>query len=253
MKIQYIEEIKKSIEEANLVVVGLGEEWNVSPDTQSSSIYQTVMSDLKAHPEYQWLLPYFYYKWTDDKLQQAYKNLFDLLKDKNYFVVATTTNRSFVPFVRDERFVMPCGTEEYMCKEGLFRSMEYTGFLDSLEAYIKGEISFDGIQFVKNEAGEVVPFNNIFAPGYKEEGYLPQWSKYMSWLQGTMNRKVCLLELGAGLQFPSVIRFPFEKMAYFNQKATCFRVHRTLYQLTEEMAERSVSVPMHAVELFEDK
>ena len=82
MKIQYIEEIKKSIEEANLVVVGLGEEWNVSPDTQSSSIYQTVMSDLKAHPEYQWLLPYFYYKWTDDKLQQAYKNLFDLLKDK---------------------------------------------------------------------------------------------------------------------------------------------------------------------------
>ena len=75
----------------------------------------------------------------------------------------------------------------------------------------------------------------------------------MSWLQGTMNRKVCLLELGAGLQFPSVIRFPFEKMAYFNQKATWFWVHRTLYQLTEEMAERSVSVPMHAVKLFEDK
>ena len=253
MKIQYIEEIKKSIEEANLVVVGLGEEWNVSPDTQSSSIYQTVMSDLKAHPEYQWLLPYFYYKWTDDKLQQAYKNLFDLLKDKNYFVVATTTNRGFVPFVREDRFVMPCGTEEYMCNEDLSKSMEYTRFVESLEAYKKGEISFEGIQFVKNEAGEVIPFNNIFAPGYKEEGYLPQWSKYMSWLQGTMNRKVCLLELGAGLQFPSVIRFPFEKMAYFSQKATCFRVHRTLYQLTEEMAERSVSVPMHAVELFEDK
>ena len=175
MKIQYIEEIKKSIEEANLVVVGLGEEWNVSPDTQSSSIYQTVMSDLKAHPEYQWLLPYFYYKWTDDKLQQAYKNLFDLLKDKNYFVVATTTNRGFVPFVREDRFVMPCGTEEYMLNEELSKSMEYTRFVESLEAYKKGEISFEGIQFVKNEAGEVIPFNNIFAPGYKEEGYLPQW------------------------------------------------------------------------------
>ena len=72
----------------------------------------------------------------------------------------------------------------------------------------------------------------------------------MSWLQGTMNRKTCLLELGAGLQFPSVFRFPFEKMAYFNRKVTCFRVHKSLYQLTEEMAERSKSVPVHAVQLF---
>lgn len=74
----------------------------------------------------------------------------------------------------------------------------------------------------------------------------------MRWLQGTMNRKVCLLELGAGLQFPSVIRFPFEKMTYFNQKATCFRVHKTLYHLTEEMAERSVSVSQNSVDFFAD-
>lgn len=253
MQIHYTDEIKKHIEQAKLVVVGLGEEWNVSPDMQMKEVYRRVMNDLKLNPQYQWLLPYFYYKWTDDKLLQAYKNLFNILKDKNYFVVATTTNRSFLPFVKEERFVMPCGTEEYMCNEALSESSEFSEFIQSLEQYLQGEISFNEIQFVREESGEIVMFNNIYAPGYREEGYLPKWSMYMKWLQGTMNRKVCLLELGAGLQFPSVIRFPFEKMAYFNQKATCFRVHRTLYQLTEEMAVRSISVPMHAVELFEDK
>lgn len=251
----YFEDIKKNIEEANLVVVGLGEEWNVSSDAKAGSTYQRVMDDLQAHPDYQWLLPYFYYKLTDEKLKKAYRVLFQLLEGKNYYVVATTVNRSFAPFVRDERFVMPCGNEKHMCDDALSASEEHIAFVKSLNTYFAGEISFGKIAFVRDEEGQAVPFNNIYAPGYKEEGYLPQWSKYMSWLQGTMNRNVCLLELGAGLQFPSVIRFPFEKMAYFNQKATCFRVHKTLYHLTEEMAERSVSVPMNAVDLFssEDK
>ena len=253
MQTQYIEDIKNSIKEEELVVVGLGEEWNLSLDTQQSETYQKIVNDLKMHPEYQWLLPYIYYKLTDVKLLQAYQNLFGLLEGKNYFVVATTMNRSFVPFVREGRFVMPCGTEESMCDEALSVSAEHRDFLESLEAYMRGDIPFESIQFVKDSNGEVIPFNNIYAPGYKEEAYLPQWNKYMSWLQGTMNRKVLLLELGVGLQFPSVIRFPFEKMTYFNQKAICYRVHKTLYQLTEEMADRSISVPLHAVAVFEDK
>ena len=63
MQIHYIDEIKKHIEQAKLVVVGLGEEWNVSPDVQKKEAYQRVMNDLKINPQYQWLLPYFYYKW----------------------------------------------------------------------------------------------------------------------------------------------------------------------------------------------
>lgn len=246
----YLEDIKNNIQEADLVVVGLGEEWNISPNMQKSDAFVRIQTDLSAHLEYRWLLPYFYYKLTDETLKKAYSTLFQLLEGKNYYVVATTSNRSFVPFVYNERFVMPCGSEEFMCDEALSASEGYPEFIQSLDAYINGESIFDEILFVKDEADKVITFNNIYAPGYKEEGYLPKWSTYMSWLQGTMNRKTCLLELGAGLTFPSVFRFPFEKMAYFNRKAMCFRVHKSLYQLTEEMAERSKSIPVHAVELF---
>lgn len=247
---QYLEKIKNSIADAELVVVGLGEEWNISPKAQEGELFQRIKADLAARPQYQWLLPYFYHKWTDDTLKKAYAGLFSMLEGKNYYVVATTVNRSFVPFVRDTRYVMPCGTEESMCDEVLSKSVEQTAFLESLDRYLTGEIPFEEIAFVKKEDGGVLAFNNIYAAGYREEGYLPAWNAYMQWLQGTMNRKTCLLELGAGLQFPSVIRFPFEKMAYFNQKAVCFRVHGHLYQLTEEMADRSISVPVNAAELF---
>ena len=50
------------------------------------------------------------------------------------------------------------------------------------------------------------------------------------------------MELGAGMEYPSVIRFPFEKVVYFNRKAYLYRIHSRLYQLTEELKGRGTSV-----------
>lgn len=247
---EYLTQISESIQDAELVVVGLGEEWNVSEATKKDTNYQRILADVKTHPEYQWLMPYVYERLTDDSLRVAYSNLFKMLEGKNYFVVATTMNPAFLPYAKADRVVMPCGNAFKMCDENLSEREDYPEFLASIDAYIADEISIEEIAFVKDAQGNLVPFNNVLAPNYKEEGYLPVWNLYMRWLQGTMNRKVCLLELGAGLDYPSVFRFPFEKMVYFNQKAKCFRVHSFLYQLAEEMADRSVSVPMYAVTLF---
>ncbi len=283
---EYLSNIKEHILAADLVVIGLGEEWNISPNAKESAAYQRIIADLQEQPEYRWILPYVYRELTDDTLRNAYKNLFDMLEGKNYYVVATTVNRSFLSFVKNDRAVMPCGSDACMRDNmlsiwsekivetedaGMVHSAEnsmetenkegtgadknkcdYQAFINSLQAYISGEISLSQVSFARDEAGEVIPFNSVYADGYEEKGYLQDWSKYMSWLQGTMNRKTCLLELGAGLQFPGVFRFPFEKMTYYNRKAFCFRVHHALYQLTEEMAERSASVPVNAVELFAD-
>ena len=69
-----------------------------------------------------------------------------------------------------------------------------------------------------------------------------QWEKYMKWLQGTVNRKLCVLELGVGMLYPTVIRWPFEKVVYFNQKSNIFRIHSKLYQLTEEIKDRGYKI-----------
>ena len=75
----------------------------------------------------------------------------------------------------------------------------------------------------------------------------PMWDKYTKWLQGTLNRNVLKLELGVGLKYPGVIRFPFEKAAYFNKKADFIRVHGRLYQMTEELGDKGISIAQNAV------
>ena len=85
---------------------------------------------------------------------------------------------------------------------------------------------------------------------YDETGYLDKWSRYTKWLQGTVNKKLCILELGVGLAYPTVIRWPNEKIVTYNNNSFMFRVHDKLYQLSEGIGERAKSVaenPMNII------
>lgn len=88
-----------------------------------------------------------------------------------------------------------------------------------------------------DKTGNVVQNND-----YDESAYLPQWEVYKKWLQNTLNKKLLILELGVGFQFPTVVRWPFEKIAYFNLKSDFVRIHNEFAQLTSEIKERSISV-----------
>ena len=95
--------------------------------------------------------------------------------------------------------------------------------------------------------------NVITNSDYDESGYLPQWQAYQTWLGNTLNRDLVILELGVGFSYPSVLRFPDEKMTFFNQKSTLVRVHSELSQVPKEIAERSIMVAESPVELFMGK
>ena len=70
--------------------------------------------------------------------------------------------------------------------------------------------------------GKKLILNNIYTDSYDENGYLNNWTQYMKWLQLTLNKKLGIVELGVNLDFPSVIRWPFEKAGYLNKKAFAF-------------------------------
>jgi hypothetical protein len=66
-----------------------------------------------------------------------------------------------------------------------------------------------------------------------------------------MGHKLCILELGVGFQYPQVIRWPFEKITYFNQKATLIHVHSKLPQIAEEIGMRGISIGMTPLEFLD--
>ena len=65
---------------------------------------------------------------------------------------------------------------------------------------------------------------------------------------GYINKKLCILELGVDMTYPSIIRWPFEKVAFYNNKAHFVRVNERLYHMSEEIKDKGISVPKNAVE-----
>lgn len=76
------------------------------------------------------------------------------------------------------------------------------------------------------------------------------WNDYMKWLSFTLNRHLLVVELGVGFSNPMVIRFPFEKTVFLNQKSKMYRVHPVLPQVTAEIAERGTAIQENPLSLF---
>lgn len=183
----------------------------------------------------------------DDKAIEAYNVLAKLLEGKNYFVVTLCDDdKIYKSNLREDRIVAPCGTYtrlqcEEVCTNEIYSVQDYIEKLDN------------GEELVCPKCGKKLIMNRIQNRKYSEEGYLKQWQLYMKWLQGSVNRKLCILELGVGMKFPSVIRWPFEKVAFINQKAQFIRVHDYLYQLTEDLKEKGVSIQMEPVDFLRNQ
>ena len=77
-----------------------------------------------------------------------------------------------------------------------------------------------------------------------------QWNGYMNWLSRTLNRKLVILELGEGFLQPTIIRWPFERTVMINQKSCMYRVHKTFYQIADEIKARAFAVKADSVEFF---
>ena len=212
--------IRQLIEEADLVLVGIGNEF-----------------------EKRRFL-------AEEDALQALNNLALILQKKNYFVVSTCTNDiAKKSQLQSDRIVQPCGSSAKKqcvnrCEEGLqeLNSQEYEAL--SSERFEPEEMDLGKCP----KCGSNLVLNTVYTESYDENGYLKDWSRYTKWLQGTLNKKLCILELGVDLSYPSIIRWPFEKVAFYNNKAHFVRVNEKLYHMSEEIKEKGISVSKNAVE-----
>lgn len=259
----------EKISEADLILVGLGEEFNIPQNTERRKKYQKYREILLESGK-GWMLPELISFLSEEEACHNEKDseseavckglcrLAELLQNKNYFVVSVSVNDkiSQVPW-KEGRLVAPCGTGyRKQCENGCASVLKecsqeekagIRNFIRNLEStpFHEEEAAFLGIC---PECGKPMVLNNIYAEHYNENGYLGQWNLYTKWLQGTLNKKILLLELGVGMQFPSVIRWPFEKIAFFQKKAEFYRINEKLYHMSEELKGKGNSIAMNAVE-----
>lgn len=248
-------ELKQKVEDAEVVLIGIGEEFNEKFEHISSyPMLARGLEQIENREELTWMIPFFEKMYLDEqqdtKILQAYRNLYELVKNKNYFIVTTCIDGTIEKAGFDQnKIVEPCGNYSRLqcsqkCNTQLYDSDTY---VRKIKAVLESEGDLTRVeQPLCPNCGKPLEFNQIVSANYLEEGYLSQWQKYTKWLQLTLNHKLCILELGVGMNLPSVIRWPFEKVAFFNQKASFFRINETLYQLTEDLGDKGISIEGNA-------
>ncbi len=219
------QKIKQSMQEADKVLVGIGTELEFPEDGDA------------------------------ERYKSAYANLQNRLAGKDYFIISLCMDDMiYTSFSEEDNIVCPCGGLRLLqctdaCTKELYPVREICAEAVPYLEKTQWKIAEDMLPVCPN-CGKPLTFNNIRTENYLEEGYLEQWAKYKTWLQSTINRKLCMIELGVGMQFPSVIRWAFDKLAYYNQKAEFYRVHSSLYQQTKENGGRGYSIKEHGLDFL---
>lgn len=250
------------LEKADMILVGLGEDFELKKLLRTQPEYNQNLQKLNM-AEQNWRIPFldaYFIKKYKKELFEAYRKLEQLIRNKNYFMISTAMNETVYEsgYFEEEKIVTPCGGyHKLQCSDGCKESLSVLTEeqIRLLEKCCSGEAEWTECSIgICRHCGKPLYFNNIYLEHYLEEGYLPAWDRYMKWTQGTLNKQVMVLELGVGLTYPNIIRWPFEKIAFFNQKASFYRVNETLYQMPEELQHKGVGIPRNAVDfLLEQK
>ena len=208
----------------------------------------------------EWIVPYVEMVMLERigaEIKTAYSQLSECLNNKNYYIISLCQDGWIKKSgLNTDRITEPCGTYEVLqCSEGCNHELYDLpeALSEQIRRFIAGEITEEDLkQPVCPKCGSPLVFNQVEAENYVEEGYLAKWQKYKLWLQGTVNKKLCVLELGVGMKYPTVIRWPFEKVVFFNQKAELFRVHSKLYQMTEEIKEKGYGICSSPIDFLKE-
>ncbi len=163
--------------------------------------------------------------------------------------------KTIINHIKDAELVLVGIGEQFAADragEAVVRAYEKLSFFLEGKNYFVITTCTDGLlhQAGLKEDRIVCPLSEENGDAEENGKEMSAWDRYMKWLQGTLNRKLLVLELGVGLICPEVIRFPFEKVVFYNQKAELIRVHHKLFQLPAELNGRGISVCEDAVALL---
>ena len=175
-----------------------------------------------------------------------YKELYDLVKDKNYFVITTNVDAQFrkagfdssrIFEVQGDYGLMQCAVG---CHPKLYSDKET----------VENILGHSHDLTVDKEYVPVCPVcgGNMDVHVRKNQYFVQDkaWDEAASRYEEFMKRHAdsgrgVLLELGIGYNTPAIIRFPFERVVYHNPNATLIRLNAEYPDGPAETASRTIS------------
>jgi NAD-dependent SIR2 family protein deacetylase len=289
-----IKNLKNEIENADAIVIGAGAGLSTSAGfIYTGERFQKYFQDFadKYHFEdmysggfypygtleehWAYWSRYIYVNRYMDAPKPLYDRLFELVKDRDYFVLTTNVDHCFQKAGFDKKRLFytqgdyglfqcsePCHDETYDNEEMVRKMVEAQGFIVNKEASEADKTVLsdrnilsipDNTSLKMNIPSELVPLcpkcgkpmsMNLRADStfVEDEGWHRAAERYQNFLRTRKNQRIVYLELGVGYNTPGIIKYPFWQMTMNNPKAAYACLNYGEAYAPEEIAKQSVCI-----------
>jgi NAD-dependent SIR2 family protein deacetylase len=176
---------------------------------------------------------------------KLYKDLYQLVKDKNYFVITTNVDSQFekAGFPSDKVFEIQGNYGYLQCAKGCHDKLYDNESLvkEMVRRTIDCKIPSDLVPKCPLCGGDMAPNLRINQSFVQDEKWYELNKSYHDYLKQSERKKIVYLELGVGFNTPGIIRYPFERMTYHNVDATLIRLNKDHPEGIEENEDKTIS------------
>lgn len=175
-----------------------------------------------------------------------YKQLYGMVKEKDYFVLTTNVDHQFFKagFDNERIFATQGDYGNIQCEKGchqkiydageMFRQMDQARKDCLVPSYMVPKCPVCG--------GNMAMHLRCDQYFVEDENWHEAAKRYGDFLEKAVNKKGVLLELGVGFNTPTIIRFPFEKMMRENRNLSLIRLNLNEAVVSESFGNRAVGI-----------
>ena len=176
----------------------------------------------------------------------TYKNLFNLVKDKEYFVLTTNVDRQFLKagFDSNKVFEVQGALTKIQCSRACHNKL-YDDTEMIKEMLEKNEdIKIPGELVPKCPVcGETMEVNLRKDNFFVEDDYWKEHSNnYEKFINDNKDKKILFLELGAGFNTPGIISYPFEELTYKLPNAFLIRINDKYANVPNDIEDKAIGI-----------
>ncbi|MBQ9306428.1 MAG: Sir2 silent information regulator family NAD-dependent deacetylase [Clostridia bacterium] len=285
------EKLKKALEDAEAVIIGAGAGLSTSAGfIYAGERFERYFSDFACayhfHDMYSGgFYPYatqeeFWAFWSRniyvnrymDPPKPVYERLFQLVKDKDYFVLTTNVDHCFQKAGFDKQRLFytqgdyglfqcsePCHMETYGNEEQVRSMVRAQGFVIDEEGGLTVPEGTTPTMSIPSEllprcpkCGKPMTMNLRCDERFVEDrGWHAASGRYSVFLRNHREKKTLFLEVGTGWNTPGIIKYPFWQMTYDWPDATYACLNYGEAYAPEEIQEKAICINADADEILE--
>ena len=253
-----IQRLKSEIETADAIVIGAGAGLSTAAGlTYSGERFERYFSDFKERfgitdmysggfypfpddeTRWAWWARHIYYNRYIEAPEPVYQKFFELVRDKDYFVITTNVDHQFqrAGFDKKRLFytqgdyglfqsVNPSIRKTYDNEEWVMQAMEAQGFIKDAEGVFhipqSGVVMKIPAALIPKSMDDGSPLTmNLRADDsfVEDEGWHRASAAYSDFIRRHENLHTLYFEIGVGANTPVIIKYPFWQMTNDNPKA----------------------------------